>query len=75
MAAAFGSWGFLTGGEEPLDPAPSHLAAIGREVDDQLIALHQRAALLDHDIAIDGQAVRLDVDQRLVAAPPPRGAQ
>src|SRR5262245_2888708 len=66
MAAAFGSWRFLIGGEEPFDPASGHLAAIGREIDDELIALHHRATLLDHHIAIDGQAIGLDVDERLV---------
>ena len=66
MAAAFGSWGFLTGGEEPFDPASGHLAAIGRKIDHELIAPDHRAALLHHHIAIDGQAVGLDVDQGLV---------
>src|SRR5262245_27510539 len=67
MAAAFGSWGFLTRGEEAFDPASGHLAAIGRKVDDELVALYHRAALLHHHIAVDRQGVGLDVDERLVA--------
>ena len=62
MAAPFGSWGLLTRSEEPFDPASGHLAAIGREVDDELIALYHRAALLHDDIAIDVNENDLRID-------------